>query len=638
MPTLGKAYVQIVPSAEGISGSISGLMKGESENAGKEAGSSFASKFVSFGMKALAAAGIGKMIGAALNEGGQLQQSLGGVETLFDTATSKAADIVKANASKAFETVGVSANEYMQNVTSFSASLISSLGGDTQKAAEAANTAMIDMSDNANKMGTSLESIQTAYQGFAKQNYTMLDNLKLGYGGTKTEMQRLLKDAQKITGVKYDMDNLADVYEAIHVIQGELGITGTTAKEASVTLEGSANAMKAAFKNLLGGIATGGDVGQLLSDVANTTSTWLFGNFLPMVGQVVANIPGLIAETLQTGVPLLIENVGSMITQITDWFNNGGLASLASTGTSIINTIISGITTALPVMWDALTNMVSSAGAWLGENLGPMLNAGIEMLTKLVSGLWNNRQALFDKITEVMNMAVEFVKSIDWPGLGSQVIEFITNGVQALFDNLPDLLFDIGNTAWNIVTTIDWEGLGKLVIDTIAAGINALIDAIPKMLKSIWDAGSRVVTEIDWAQIGKDVVNGIVSGIGNAGHYLWESLKGVATNALQKAKDMLQIGSPSKVFADEVGQWIPAGIAEGIEDNQAVLNSAIDDMAYMTTEARDAFGSMEPSSSVNAPITVTININGNVDDVEALAQEVADKINQEIIRKDTVFA
>lgn len=458
------------------------------------------------------------------------------------------------------------------------------------------------------------------------------------YGGTKTEMQRLLKDAQKISGVKYDMDNLADVYEAIHVIQGELGITGTTAKEASVTLEGSANAMKAAFKNLLGGIATGGDVGQLLSDVANTTSTWLFGNFLPMVGQVVANIPGLIAGILQTGVPLLIENVGTMVTQITDWFNNGGLASLASTGTSIINTIISGITTALPVMWDALTNMVSSAGAWLGENLGPMLNSGMEMLTELVSGLWNNRQAVFDKITEVMNMAVEFVKQIDWPGLGSQVITFITDGVQALFDNLPDLLFDIGNTAWNIVTTVDWAGLGKLVIDTIVEGINALVDSIPDLLESIWNTAKSVATDIDWAQVGKDVINGIVDGVTNAGHYLWESLKGVATNALQKAKDMLQIGSPSKVFADEVGQWIPAGIAEGIEDNQAVLNSAIDDMAYMTTEARDAFGSMAPSSSVNAPITVTININGNVDDVEALAQEVADKINQEIIRKDTVFA
>ena len=235
MAELGQAYVQIVPSAEGISGSISKIIDPEAERAGTTGGESFASKFASIAKKALVAVGIGKIIGDALNEGGQLQQSLGGIETLFKENAYQ----VKKYASEAWKTTGLSANEYMQNVTGFSASLLQSLGGDTAEAGRIANQAMIDMSDNANKMGTDMSAITTAYQGFAKQNYTMLDNLKLGYGGTKTEMERLLKDAQAITGVKYDINNLSDVYNAIHVIQGELDITGTTAEEASTTLQGS---------------------------------------------------------------------------------------------------------------------------------------------------------------------------------------------------------------------------------------------------------------------------------------------------------------------------------------------------------------------------------------------------------------
>ena len=193
-------------------------------------------------------------------EGADLQQSIGGIETLFKDSAEK----VKQNAANAYRTAGMSANEYMELTTSFSASLLSSLGNDTSKAADIADMAMTDMSDNANKMGTDMERITDAYQGFAKQNYTMLDNLKLGYGGTKTEMERLLADAQKITGVKYDINNLSDVYSAIHVIQGELGITGTTAKESAETFSGSLASMKAAFKNVLGNLSLGEDIGDEL--------------------------------------------------------------------------------------------------------------------------------------------------------------------------------------------------------------------------------------------------------------------------------------------------------------------------------------------------------------------------------------
>ena len=283
---LGKAYVQIIPSAKGISGMIQKEIGGEVASAGVSAGESLGSKMVGAISGVIAAAGIGKAFSAAISEGAALQQSLGGIETLFKGS----ADKVKGYANEAYKTTGLSANAYMENVTGFSASLLQSLGGDTNKAAETANMAMIDMSDNANKMGTSMESIQMAYQGFAKQNYTMLDNLKLGYGGTKQEMQRLLADAEKLTGVKYDINNLSDVYSAIHAIQENLDITGTTAKEAASTFSGSFESMKAAAQNVLGKIAIGENVTPALEALLETTKTFLFGNFLPMVGNILSGL------------------------------------------------------------------------------------------------------------------------------------------------------------------------------------------------------------------------------------------------------------------------------------------------------------------------------------------------------------
>lgn len=264
---LGKAYVQIMPSAKGISKEITKTLGPESTKAGQVAGTNIVSSI----KKVIAAAGIGKALVDTIKQGGALEQSIGGIETLFKDH----ADTVRKYANEAYKTVGVSANEYMENVTSFSASLLQSLGGDTKEAARIAHMAMVDMGDNANKMGTAMRDIQNAYQGFAKQNYTMLDNLKLGYGGTKAEMERLLRDAQKITGIKYDINNLADVYEAIHVIQQELGITGTTALEAEETIVGSFNAMKSAFTNVLGALAIGENLGGALKALASTVSIFL---------------------------------------------------------------------------------------------------------------------------------------------------------------------------------------------------------------------------------------------------------------------------------------------------------------------------------------------------------------------------
>ena len=289
---IAQAYVQLIPSARGITGKIQSILNPEASAAGQSAGQSLGSSLVGVMTKVIAAAGIGKALSAAISEGAALQQSLGGIETLFKGS----ADKVKGYANEAYKTTGLSANAYMENVTGFSASLLQSLGGDTNKAAETANMAMIDMSDNANKMGTSMESIQMAYQGFAKQNYTMLDNLKLGYGGTKQEMQRLLADAEKLTGVKYDINNLSDVYNAIHAIQENLDITGTTAKEAASTFSGSFESMKAAAQNVLGKLALGENILPSLNALLETTSTFLFNNFLPMVGNIFSGLGLVLTE------------------------------------------------------------------------------------------------------------------------------------------------------------------------------------------------------------------------------------------------------------------------------------------------------------------------------------------------------
>ena len=289
---IAQAYVQLIPSARGITGKIQSILNPEASAAGQSAGQSLGSSLVGVMTKVIAAAGIGKAFSAAISEGAALQQSLGGIETLFKGS----ADKVKGYANEAYKTTGLSANAYMENVTGFSASLLQSLGGDTNKAAETANMAMIDMSDNANKMGTSMESIQMAYQGFAKQNYTMLDNLKLGYGGTKQEMERLLNDAQKLTGVKYDINNLSDVYNAIHAIQENLDITGTTAKEAASTFTGSFQAMKASAQNVLGKLALGENILPSLHALLKTTSTFLFDNFLPMIGNVFSGLGLVLTE------------------------------------------------------------------------------------------------------------------------------------------------------------------------------------------------------------------------------------------------------------------------------------------------------------------------------------------------------
>lgn len=470
---LAKAYVQIVPSADGIQGSISRIMGGEASSAGESAGTLLGTKLVGTLKKVIAAAGIGKMISDSLNLGGALQQSIGGIETLFGAggrsieeyakSVGKSVDAVKDeyaslmqsqqtvfdNAAQAYRTVGLSANEYMEQTTSFAASLLSSVSKDTNAAAQLANMAMVDMADNANKMGTDMASIQNAYQGFAKQNYTMLDNLKLGYGGTQAEMQRLLTDAEKLSGVHYELGNLADMYSAIHVIQTDLDITGTTAKEAATTLTGSFAAMKAAAQNVLGDWSTGADLTAPMQALADTARTFLQGNLLPMIGNVLAGIPqlvyGLVPEVLQTGTEL-VSSLAAGFAQGIPAFLSTALPQLLSfteelranagqfvdAGLNCITQLLNGLIAGLPQLIAYVPDIIINIAGIINDNMPKILAQGVSIIVQLIAGIIQAVPSLLANWKKILQAVLSVISAINWLNIGKNILTSVANGVKSM--------------------------------------------------------------------------------------------------------------------------------------------------------------------------------------------------------------
>jgi phage-related protein len=520
--TLGTAYVQIKPTTKGITGELESELSGSADKAGASAGAGLASKLKG----ALLAAGIGKALvdvtKHALEAGGAMQQSFGGLDTIYGEASGKAKEF----AMQAAE-MGISANDYAEQAVSFGASLKQAFGGDTEKAVEAANTAIMDMTDNAAKMGTPIENIQSAYQGFAKQNYTMLDNLKLGYGGTKTEMERLLKDAEKISGVKYDISNLGDVYDAIHVVQGELGLTGVAADEAKTTLTGSLGAMKASAENFLATLTTGGDISGPLTQLITSVGNFLINNLVPMLTNIVTSVPAVLSSLFTTLAP-----------QIGQAFNTAMAAApgIIESGTQMINNLVNGILQGLPEFIQQAFSLLTQFVGAIMDNLPALWESGVSIILNLINGIIQNLPTI---VTTGYSAMAEFLASIG--------------------EKLPDILQK------------GFELLGEL-----AAGI---IEAIPDLLAKlpeVFDGIKSAFEGFDWIGIGKNIIDGIANGIKNFAKTVWDAAKSAGKGILDAFGGFLRIGSPSKLMADEIGRWIPAGIAEGIRDNMDTLTSAID--------------------------------------------------------------
>lgn len=608
MPTLAEAYVQIIPSAKGIKEKI-GKELGDS---GNSTGSSWGKNFTGTVKKLIAAAGIGAAVKSALTEGAALEQSIGGVETLFKDS----ADTVKKYADEAYKTAGLSANAYMETITGFSASLLQGLGGDTAKAAEIGNMAVIDMSDNANKMGSNMQDIQNAYQGFAKQNYTMLDNLKLGYGGTKTEMQRLLKDAEKVSGVHYDISNLSDVYSAIHVIQGELDITGTTSKEAATTFSGSLAAMKAAGKNVLGNLALGKDIAPSLNELQQSVYTFVVGNMIPMVANVLKSLPQVLTgagsmiiqalnvasnntdEIIQLGVDIVSELIIGIV-QTAPYIAEGALKLFAALANSLItmdwtetaNNLITGLRNSIDVFGAEVLgsdeNIVGSILNAITEKLPDVLQKGVEIVSVIVNGILSNLPQLIMSAGTLLSRFVGFFMS-NMPTILQTGIKLLLELVQGIINSLPSVATAATKVIIQLVQTIA-DHLPDLLqsgIELIGELIAGIIQKIPDAAESAAKTVTGIVNEFknfEWKSLGKNIVDGIAKGITSAAGAIADAAKKAAKKALDAAKDFLGIKSPSRVMRDQVGKWIPAGIADGITKYSSPISDAMKSLTDQTT-------------------------------------------------------
>lgn len=524
---LGKAYVQIVPSARGISDGIAKAVVPESAKAGHTAGVSLGSKLAKAASAAIAAAGIGKAIAASISEGGKLQQSIGGVETLFKSS----AGMVKKYAQEAYRTTGVSANTYMENVTSFAASLVSSLGGNTKKAAKLANVAMMDMGDNANKMGTDMDLITQTYQSLARGNYAMLDNLKLGYGGTKSEMERLMKDAEKLTGEHYTVGDFADTVKAIHAVQEHLGITGTTAKEAATTLEGSFNSMKASFQDVLGNLSDGElDITPSLNALATTTSNFLFNNFLPMVGRVFKNLPGAIGTFIQAAAPNVKKGIQGLFSNLGIKIDFSGITSSFSKITSAIQPVVNTVKNSfshlnfsgLQSLANAILPAVSAGFSSFASVAGPAISG----VVKSFSSLWNAAQPLVSVIAGALKPAFQVLGAF----LGG-VFKGVLSTIKFAFDALKVVILVITPIvkvivsvfkAFSPVITMLASFIGQLVGQFV--GLGGAAKTMKNVVSTAWN-GIK-----DGVKLAGEGVKGVVNGLKIA----WNSLKS-AGNALRSA-------------------------------------------------------------------------------------------------------
>ena len=589
---------------------------------------------------------------------GSYEQLVGGVETLFKESAPKVEEYAK----NAYKTAGMSANEYMETVTSFSASLISSLGGDTAKAAQYADKAITDMADNANKMGTDISSLQNAYAGFAKGQYNMLDNLKLGYGGTKSEMERLIRDAESLdatfsvthTKTKKGADEItysyADVVEAIHIVQQNLGITGATAAEAENTIEGSINTLKGAFENLITGLGdANADVKTLAANVTTAFQN-VVKNITPVIQNIVAVLPtvvqtflasisGMLPQLLQTFItifnqvltqllallpsviPVVIQGIQMIATTILE-----NMPMLIEIGTNIITTLLEGFSQG-DFAGKAIDVIVMLANS-LADNFPKIMDAGINAILALIDGLLQP-EALGNLIDAGANLLVSIIMGIvnNIPKIAAAIPKIVTAICDAIIANLDKII--VG--AMQIVVAIALA---------IVQGIPQILDGIFKALRAIWDAFAST----DWSEVGKNIMEGIRNGLKSMVNSLKEAARNFAKSILDSAKNALGIHSPSKEF-EKVGKQIPAGLEKGIDNAMPAaikdVREQMDDLVLGASATINGVDSVVGTGSSVANNYGGFVINVNAQDGQSakdIADEVMYRIQSAVSRREAVFA
>lgn len=540
------------------------------------------------------------------------------METLFKESD----NVVKQYADNAYKTAGLSANAYMETVTSFSASLLQSLNGDTKAAADAADMAITDMADNANKMGSSMESIQNAYQGFAKQNYTMLDNLKLGYGGTKTEMERLLADAEKLSGVKYDISNLNDVYSAIHVVQTELGITGTTAKEASSTISGSFGMVSASWSNLVTGIADDSqDFDKLVDDFVDSVAT-AAENLLPRIETTIGGIGELVEELF----PIIVAQIPVIINDI--------LPGLIQSGISMVDSLLTGVQQNLPQITEGALQIFEQLTIAILSMLPQLLEIGLQIILQLSAGIAESLPELVPVIVDILLQIIEtLINNLDL--LVDAAIELILALAEGLIQALPLLLLRVPEIVIKLVKSlidnaIKLDEAARELILKLAAG---LMNNLSSLLSKPKEILNRLYNEFiknlsNFSQIGKNIIDGIWSGLSAGWDWLVGKVKSLANSLFGAAKDELDINSPSKKF-----EWLAEMCVAGWDKGKKGLFSTDD----LSADVNASFGTVLANTGggsgyVGRGIIQYIYVNKEVSTADEMARAIRMESRYGLIR------
>lgn len=536
------------------------------------------------------ATAFGVMTKKALDSYASLEQNIGGVETLFKDSSQSVVD----NAKKAYKTAGLSANAYMETVTSFSASLLQSLGGDTKKAADYADRAIIDMSDNANKMGTSMELIQNAYQGFAKQNYTMLDNLKLGYGGTKEEMQRLVQDASKMTdaqkelGVTVDGSSLSfgNIVNAISVMQKHLGIAGTTSEEASETISGSISSMKGAFDNFLNGTGSPKELAETMVTAGKNVIRGL-SEIVPRLLETLPEVKQLVQENIvqafsEDNVKQMVESgkniIMSLISGVTDSLPNilpvalnliqftadaivSNIPILVQKGYELLDNVISGFVSAIPTALPKVLDFIQGIGDKIAEAAPALIKKGFDLLGKLVEGIVQAIPILIAKVPEIISTFANIIND-NFPTILAKGVGLLWELIKGIISAIPDLIANapkIVRAIVDVIMAFNWLSLGKNIITFFKNGISSMIGAVKNAGKSVYDAVKNAITNLPstLANIGRTAM----SGFGNAIRSMIGTAKSAASAVGSAVLNAIK-AIPKQVVS--IGKNIVTGLWEGI--------------------------------------------------------------------------
>ena len=601
-----------------------------------------------------ASVAIGSVAKQALSAYASYEQLVGGIETLFKDS----ADIVQEYAANAYKIAGVSANKYMEQATAFSASLTQSLGGDTKAAAEYANMAIMDMSDNANKMGTSIESIQQTYQSLMRGNYAMLDNLKLGYGGTKSELERLVADAEKLTGQALDPAKFSDVITAIHAVQTELGITGTTAKEASTTIEGSVNAAKAAWENWLAGLGNeDADMSALTDQLVESVKT-AAENIAPVIKEILESLASSLYELIPDDVKSVIESFASTLEELSPIIAAVTAAIITFKAAMMISSIIQGVSTAITAFKaanEAATIAQAALNAVMNMNPFVLVATAVAALVAGLIVLWNTNEgfrtaviSIWEAIKNAFISAWEGIKIV-WDAV-KPYFSALWEGIKAIFSVVQPILSGFFSAAWNAIKVV-WNvvtGYFSNIWNTIKGIFSVVKAVLSGDFKGAWEAIKNVfsgwgnffsnlwniVTGIfskagSWfLDVGKNIVKGIWNGISSMISWIKNKISGFVSSIVGGVKDFLGIHSPSTVFRDEVGKNIGLGVAKGIEDSTIYAKKSANKMSEELKKAIPsasldvsyANSDMVPAAAAKSILAVESSLSANNSSNSMLAE------------------